>query len=169
MEGSSGLPPLPPPPPPPPGPPQQPWGGQQPAYPTPPPQPPRRSGTPAWVIVLIVLGVLFALGLGGCAVVAIFVGNTVDKAGTEFSKSLRHTQNLNAITDAQAGALEPGVRKARVIEQFGPPSRSQDLTSGGVVESCLYYNVRDGSFGDDWQLCFRDSGRGERLVSKRRV
>ena len=154
MEGS-GLPPLPPPPPPPQEPPYQP------GYTTPqqPYQgPPQRSGLPGWAIVLIVLGVLAVLGVGGCAAVAVIVGN---KAGDTIDKSLRGVQNLDAITDEQANAIELGTTRSRVIDQLGPPLRL-DL-------SCITYHVQNGSLGDSWEFCFTGAGLEDRLRSKRKT
>ena len=164
---NSGLPPLPPDPPrpqqPPPVPPQQPPGyQQQPAYQQQAAyQPPQRSGMPAWAIVLIVLGVLAALGIGGCAVVAVLVGKTAEKAGNELDKGLRRVQNIDAITNQQADGVELGTARSQVLDQLGPPARL-----GG---NCVFYRVRGGALGDEWQFCFAGIALTDRLTSKSRV
>jgi len=159
---NSGLPPLPPQQPPP-APPQQPPGyQQQPAYQQQPVyQPPQRSGMPAWAIVLIVLGVVAALGIGGCAVVAVLVGKTAEKAGNELDKGLRRVQNIDAITNQQADGVELGSARSQVLDQLGPPARL-----GG---NCVFYRVRGGALGDEWQFCFAGIALTDRLTSKSRV
>jgi hypothetical protein len=152
MEGS-GLPPLPPPPPPPQEPPYQP-GYNTPQVPY--QGPPQRSGLPAWAIVLIVLGVLAVLGVGGCAAVAVIVGN---KASDTIDKGLHDVQNINAITDEQARGIELGATRAQVISELGPPFHTS--------VDCIDYNVRNASLGDQWQFCFTASG--DRLLSKRKT
>ena len=74
---------------------------------------------PAWAIVLIVVGVLAALGIGGCAVVAVLVGKTAEKAGNELDKGLRRVQNIDAITNQQADAVELGAPAARCSTSSG--------------------------------------------------
>ena len=116
---------------------------------------------PAWAIVLIVLGVLAALGIGGCAVVAVLVGKTAEKAGNELDKGLRRVQNIDAITNQEADGIELGTQRTRVIAQLGPPARL-----GG---DCIFYRVRGGQLGDEWQFCFTGIALTDTLKSKSRV
>ena len=123
-------------------------------------QPPQRSGIQAWAIVLIVLGVLAALGIGGCAVVAVLVGKTAEKAGNELDKGLRRVQNIDAITNQQADAVELGAPRSQVLDQLGCRRAWAELR---------LLPRRGGALGDEWQFCFAGIALTDRLTSKSRV
>jgi uncharacterized FAD-dependent dehydrogenase len=121
------------------------------------------------LIVLIVLGILVVLGVGGCVACAGIVGTTANKAAKEIDRSIKRQQNAHSITNAQARQLKLGTTKSEVLARFGAPDNTQELTSAGSHESCIYYNIRGGSYGRDWQFCFHGNGRRGKLTSKNRL
>lgn len=89
------------------------------------------------------------------------VGKTAEKAGNELDKGLRRVQNIDAITNQQADGVELGSARSQVLDQLGPPARL-----GG---NCVFYRVRGGALGDEWQFCFAGIALTDRLTSKSRV
>ena len=140
---------------------QQPPGWTPPAAPAPPPK--KESNLLRnCLIAAVVLLLLTGLAIGGCIAL---IGKGAEEVGDEIEKS----QNRNAITNTQARQLEIGTRRSVVEQRFGPPARTQEGKNGGLRrDSCIYYNVKGGSIGDQWQLCFEGSGRSGKLRSKNR-
>jgi hypothetical protein len=144
-------------------PPQQP-PQQPPGYPyAGPPPPPSSNGTRVLIIVLAVVGVLIVLGIGGCVACGVFVGSAVDHGVKQVDKELRKAQNRNSIADAQARAVETGARRESVIARFGPPAVGA-VARPSVGRDCIFYNVRDGTYGSQWEFCFVEG----RLTTKSR-
>jgi hypothetical protein len=137
-----------------PWPPQQPPQPQGYPYAGPPPPKPSSNGTRVLIIVLIILGVLIVLGVGGCVACGVILGNAVDEGVETVDRELREAQNRNSITDA---------RRASVVARFGPPAVGA-VTRPTTGRDCIYYNVRDGTYGSQWEFCFREG----RLVTKSR-
>jgi len=91
----------------------------------------------------------------------VLVGKTAEKAGNELDKGLRRVQNIDAITKQQADGVELGSARSQVLDQLGPPAR--------VGGNCVFYRVRGGALGDEWQFCFAGIALTDRLTSKSRV
>ncbi len=108
-------------------------------------------------MLLIVLGVIAATTIGGCLACAGVVVLT--------SEQDQRAQKRNMIDDAEGRALRLGTTERAVRARFGAPAsprfREERQQS---CEEAVYYNIRGGEPGDQWQLCFE---RG-RLVAKYR-
>lgn len=138
------------------GPPQPGYGYQPPA---------KKSGTNPLLIVLIVLGTLIVLGIGGCVACAAVIGGTAK----EIDKSITDELNKNSITNEQARQIEIGATRREVEQTLGPPQDTQEGQSEGLGnDSCIYYNVRDGGLGDQWQFCFDGDRQDGKLRNKQR-
>jgi hypothetical protein len=143
------------------------WPPQQPPPPSypfgPPAPPPKSNGSRTLIIVLSIIGVVLVLGLGGCVACGVILGGAVDRGVKEVDKSLREAQNRNSITDDQAQGVETGTRRERIIARFGPPA-SGAVSRPATGRDCILYNVRGGTFGSQWEFCFREG----KLITKRR-
>jgi len=117
------------------------------------------------LIVLIILGTLIVLGIGGCVACAAIIGGTAN----EIDKSITDELNKNSITNEQARQIEIGATRREVERTLGPPEDTQEGQSEGLGnDSCIYYNVRGGSLGDQWQFCFDGDGQDGKLRNKQR-
>lgn len=108
-------------------------------------------------MLLIVFGVIAATTIGGglaCAGFVVLSGEQEQRA-----------QKRNTIDDAQGHEVALGTPKQTVRARFGadatPRFREERDQS---CDDALYYNIRGGDPGDQWQLCFE---RG-RLAAKYR-
>jgi Protein of unknown function (DUF2510) len=146
------------------------WTEQVQGQPAPQAPPPAQAGTPKkesnllrnCLIAAVAVLLLAGLAIGGCVAL---IGGAADEVGDEIEKS----QNRNAITNTQARQLEIGTRRSVVEERFGPPENTQEGENEGLGrDSCIYYNIKGGSIGDQWQFCFEGSGRNGKLRSKNR-
>jgi hypothetical protein len=132
---------------------QNPFGSAPGGRPGPPPAPPS-SGSRVLIIVLSIIGAIVVLGFGGCVACGVILGGAVDKGVKEVNRQLRDVQNRNAITDAQAQAVEVGAKRAEIIARFGPPATGS-ITRPELGRDCISYHVRDGTIGSQWRFCFR--------------
>ena len=133
------------------GPPPPPWQrpGQRP--------PPAGTGRSPLFWVLLVIGIAAAVTIGGCVACAGLLAVTAEQE--------QRAQQRNTITDAQGRAVGLGTPRSTVRARLGAPASPRFREERGQsCEDALYYNVRGGEPGDQWQLCFE---RG-RLVAKYR-
>jgi hypothetical protein len=108
-------------------------------------------------VVLIVLGVIAATTIGGCLACAGFVVLTGEQE--------QRAQKRNVIDDAQGRAIRLGTPERAVRARFGAPASPRFREERDqACDDALYYNIRGGEPGDQWQLCFE---RG-RLAAKYR-
>jgi len=108
-------------------------------------------------VLLLVFGVIAATTIGGCLVYGGFVVLT--------GQEEKRTQKRNAIEDAEGRGVRLGTAERTVCARFGAPAtpRFREERDQSCADA-LYYNIRGGEPGDQWQLCFK---RG-RLAAKYR-
>jgi len=108
-------------------------------------------------VLLIVFGVIAATTLGGCLACAGLVVLTGEQE--------QRAQKSNVIEDAEGRGVRLGTTDRTVRARFGPPATPRFREERDQsCEDALYYNIRGGEPGDQWQLCFE---RG-RLAAKYR-
>ena len=115
----------------------------------------RPGGSPLkWI--LVGLGIAAALGLVGCVACAAVVALTAE--------SEQRAQRRHTIADGQGKAVRLGTPRTAVVARFGDPAGAYDEQRDDAGPDCMYWNIRGGDVGDQWQLCFATG----RLVAKYR-
>jgi len=92
--------------------------------------------------------------IGGCVAL---LGAGADKASKEIDKA----QNRQAITLKQFRSIKTGTSKGTILKRYGKPTDKQesDTTGKDFDSSCIYYNRKNGSVGDSFQLCFNGNNQ----------
>ena len=90
-----------------------------------------------WWMAIPIVALAFAIGYFG------------------ISKLVDDDDDTEGITLAEAGAIEPGISEAEVVDQLGEdPSYRRERGSGDSAVSCDYYAVSDKPDAV-WEFCFR--------------
>jgi hypothetical protein len=104
--------------------------------------------------VIVGLAVLGLVAMVGCAAL---IGSAAEEVGNELDAQ----QNEHAITTKQFKSLDLGTSQSAVIKELGvKPEDKQEFENEGFMSeepsssSCIYYNKKNGEFGDIFQLCF---------------
>lgn len=83
-------------------------------------------------------------------------------AGEDVLQTLQTQQIANSITDQQFASIELGSSRKTIEETLGEPVGAREVRDARIRKreprhsSCIYYNKRGGSFGEVFQLCFRE-------------